>query len=237
MGPAESMSKSKKNTIDPEIMINQYGADSVRWFILSDSPPEKDVQWSDIGVESANKFLQKIWNLNYLISKKTEKTIDQELEKKINVETNSLINKINESIENFRFNVSIAHFYQAYRVFKDYLALDINSNVLQSNICKIMKLMIPFTPHLAFECLEMFKCKTVNAWPEVDKKNILNEIKVAVQVNGKTRDILTVKKDLIEEEIEKIILKDSKAKKYIETKKITKRIFVKNKIINYIIPN
>ena len=68
-------------------------------------------------------------------------------------------------------------------------------------------------------------------------KNILNEIKVAVQVNGKTRDILTVKKDLIEEEIEKIILKDSKAKKYIETKKITKRIFVKNKIINYIIPN
>ena len=237
VGPAESMSKSKKNTIDPEIMINQYGADSVRWFILSDSPPEKDVQWSDIGVESANKFLQKIWNLNYLISKKTEKTIDEELEKKINVETNSLINKINESIENFRFNVSIAHFYQAYRVFKDYLALDINSNVLQSNICKIMKLMIPFTPHLAFECLEMFKCKTVNAWPEVDKKNILNEIKVAVQVNGKTRDILTVKKDLIEEEIEKIILKDSKAKKYIETKKITKRIFVKNKIINYIIPN
>ena len=237
VGPAESMSKSKKNTIDPEIMINQYGADSVRWFILSDSPPEKDVQWSDIGVESANKFLQKIWNLNYLISKKTEKTIDQELEKKINIETNSLINKINESIENFRFNVSIAHFYQAYRVFKDYLALDINSNVLQSNICKIMKLMIPFTPHLAFECLEMFKCKTVNAWPEVDKKNILNEIKVAVQVNGKTRDILTVKKDLIEEEIEKIILKDSKAKKYIETKKITKRIFVKNKIINYIIPN
>ena len=237
VGPAESMSKSKKNTIDPEIMINQYGADSVRWFILSDSPPEKDVQWSDIGVESANKFLQKIWNLNYLISKKTEKTIDQELEKKINVETNSLINKINESIENFRFNVSIAHFYQAYRVFKDYLALDINSNVLQSNICKIMKLMIPFTPHLAFECLEMFKCKTVNAWPEVDKKNILNEIKVAVQVNGKTRDILTVKKDLIEEEIEKIILKDSKAKKYIETKKITKRIFVKNKIINSIIPN
>ena len=63
------MSKSKKNTIDPEKMINQYGADAVRWFILSDSPPEKDVQWSDTGVASANKFLQKIWNLNYLIFK------------------------------------------------------------------------------------------------------------------------------------------------------------------------
>ena len=65
VGPPESMSKSKKNTIDPETMIDQYGADSVRWFILSDSPPEKDVQWSDAGVSSANKFLQRIWNLNF----------------------------------------------------------------------------------------------------------------------------------------------------------------------------
>ena len=64
MGPSESMSKSKKNTVDPETMINQYGADAVRWFILSDSPPEKDIQWSDAGVASANKFLQKIWDLN-----------------------------------------------------------------------------------------------------------------------------------------------------------------------------
>ena len=70
VGPAESMSKSKKNTVDPEIMIQQYGADAVRWFILSDSPPEKDVQWSNTGVSSANKFLQKIWNLNYEISPK-----------------------------------------------------------------------------------------------------------------------------------------------------------------------
>ena len=62
------MSKSKKNTIDPEVMIEKYGADSVRWFILSDSPPEKDIQWSDVGVKASNKFLQKIWNLNYQIS-------------------------------------------------------------------------------------------------------------------------------------------------------------------------
>ena len=67
VGPPESMSKSKKNTVDPETMIKQYGADAVRWFILSDSPPEKDVQWSDTGVSSANKFLQKIWNLNFTI--------------------------------------------------------------------------------------------------------------------------------------------------------------------------
>ena len=73
------MSKSK-NTIDPEEMINQYGADAVRWFILSDSPPEKDVQWSDIGVASANKFLQKIWNLNYLVIFKKKKKMNKKLE-------------------------------------------------------------------------------------------------------------------------------------------------------------
>ena len=73
VGPPESMSKSKKNTIDPEIMIKKYGADAVRWFILSDSPPEKDVQWSDQGVNSANKFLQKFWDLNNQIINLNEK--------------------------------------------------------------------------------------------------------------------------------------------------------------------
>ena len=98
-----------------------------------------------------------------------------------------------------------------------------------------MKLMIPFTPHLAFECLELFNCRTVNTWPKVDSKNIINEVKLAVQINGKTRDILTIKKDLAEKEIFELVLNKSKAKKYIENKKISKTIFVKNKIINYIV--
>ena len=80
VGPSESMSKSKKNTIDPETMINQYGADAVRWFILSDSPPEKDVQWSDTGVFSANKFLQKIWNLNHQITARKEIKVNEKLD-------------------------------------------------------------------------------------------------------------------------------------------------------------
>ena len=77
IGPSESMSKSKRNTIDPETMIESYGADAVRWFILSDSPPEKDVQWSDNGVVSSSKFLQKIWNLNNLIKKRKETKISK----------------------------------------------------------------------------------------------------------------------------------------------------------------
>ena len=235
VGPPESMSKSKKNTIDPETMINQYGADSVRWFILSDSPPEKDVQWSDSGVESANKFLQKIWNLNYLISKKKEGVSDDNINKKVTLEINNFVIKIDDSINNFRFNVTIANFYQVYNTLKNYLNLEVSKQTLTNCIVKIMKQMLPFTPHLANECLELFKCQTVNAWPKVDKNNILDEINLAVQINGKTRDIIKVKSNLVEKEINKIILKNSKAKKYLGSKKVIKTIFVKNKIINYII--
>ncbi len=94
VGPSESMSKSKKNVIDPEKMINVYGADAVRWFILSDSPPERDVQWSDHGVNAAYKFLQKIYNLNYeIINRKDKKGLDDE---NLNLETNNYIMQNNK---------------------------------------------------------------------------------------------------------------------------------------------
>ncbi len=235
VGPPESMSKSKKNTIDPEIMVKQYGADAVRWFMLSDSPPEKDVQWSDIGVSSANKFLQKIWNLNYLVANRKVKKPNNQDEKDIIQGVNSFLNKIDLSINNFRFNVCIANFYEMYNFFRKYLDTNVSEKILKDNLTKIMKLMIPFTPHLAYECLELLDCKSINKWPEIDKKNLKEEIKMAVQINGKTRDILTIKKDLVENEINSIIQNSSKAKKFLENKKVVKTIFVKNKIINYII--
>ena len=95
--------------------------------------------------------------------------------------------------------------------------------------------MIPFTPHLAHECLELMKCKNKKDWPKIDEKKLVLDIKIAVQINGKTRDILSIKKDLNQNEIYQNILKSSNARKYIENKKIKKTIFVKNKIINYII--
>jgi len=237
VGPIESMSKSKKNTIDPEVIINLYGADAVRWFILSDSPPEKDVQWTNVGVASANKFLQKIWNINYLISKKdvTSKG-DIKLEKEFQTHVNSYVNKIDKSINDFRFNVSIALFYEVYKILNFYLEKKIGSNILKENIIKVMKQMTPFTPHLANECLELMKCKDVNTWPKIEK-NSLEKVKIAIQINGKTRDIISVKENINQQEINDLILKNSKAKKYIQGKKIAKVIFVKNKIINYIILN
>ena len=235
VGAPESMSKSKKNTIDPETMIKQYGADAVRWFILSDSPPEKDVLWSDTGVASANKFLQKIWNLNYLISKRSKKEFDENLDRKFTLEINNYVNKIDSTIKNFRFNVSIAHFYEVYKIFKEGLDNALSTNLLTNNMIKIMKLMLPFTPHLANECLELLDCKTINQWPEIDKKNALDEIKFAIQINGKTRDIINVERNLAEGEIHKIINKNPKTEKYFKNKKIIKTIFIRDKIINYII--
>ena len=215
-------------------MINQYGADSVRWFILSDSPPDKDIQWSDIGVASSNKFLQKIWNLNSEILSRKEGKVDDQETSNFNLEIENLASKIDNSIEDFKFNVSIAHFYEAYKVFYKYLNAEISNRTLILNITKIMKLIMPFTPHLANECLELLKCETPDKWPEI-KADILKEIKFAIQVDGKTRYIIKIKKNLNKEKINEIVLKNSKAKKYIENKKVLKTIFVKNKIINYII--
>ena len=97
-----------------------------------------------------------------------------------------------------------------------------------------MKLMIPFTPHLAYECLEFLNCSNSNQWPEI-QENKQVEIKIAIQINGKTRDVINANKGLSENEIYKIIMARSKAKKYIENKKVNKTIFIKDKIVNYII--
>ena len=233
VGPPESMSKSKKNTVDPESMINQYGADAVRLFILSDSPPEKDIQWSDTGVAAANKFLQKLWNLNYLILNRQEYSGEADIEKKFNLNIEDFINKIDSSIIKFRFNVSIALFHQLFNFFKDNLEKNINNTLVKREFIKFIKVLSPFVPHLAYECLELLNCKTKDVWPEI-KKDTIEIIKMAVQVNGKTRDIIEVNKDMSEEYVNAFIMKNSKAKNYIADNNVKRVIFIKNRIINYI---
>ena len=234
IGPPESMSKSKKNTVDPETMIEKYGADAVRWFILSDSPPEKDIQWSDTGVASSNKFLQKIWNLSLQVlnreDAKPKKTIEENLINKIE----AIANKIDDSIDAFKFNVTIAQFYEAYNTLNQHLILEISNKSLANCTIKIIKLLLPLTPHIANELLDLFKCEERYKWPSINK-NLLEDINFAVQVNGRTRDIITINRDLSQKEIEKKIEEKSKAMKFIGNKKIIKIIFIKNKIINYIV--
>jgi leucyl-tRNA synthetase len=237
IGPPESMSKSKKNTIDPEIMIQKYGADSVRWFILSDSPPEKDVQWSDQGVISSSKFLQKIWDLNIQIINLKESNDTKKDGLDFEVQINLFTKKISKSIESFQFNVSIALFYEIYRVLKKALDKKISKKILVRNMIHVMKLFIPFTPHLAHECLSALGEKNFERWPDINQSLIEKDIriKMPVQIDGKTRDIIDVEKDLSENEILELAIKSPKIKKYTSNKKILRTIFVKNKIVNYII--
>ena len=122
-GSSESMSKSKKNTIDPQKIIDQFGADSVRLFILSDSPPEKDVQWSDNGIVSAYKFIQKLWTLNQKIHDEVKKNYSTDSSQKITKFTNLFIKKITKNLNNFSYNIIIANLHEMH----SFLSSEINN--------------------------------------------------------------------------------------------------------------
>jgi len=235
VGPSESMSKSKKNTIDPEKMIEAFGADSVRLFILSDSPPEKDVQWSENGMSSAFKYIQKFWIMNEKISSilKQEKL---ELNKELNIFTNQAIDKINLALEKFRYNVIIAVFHEVYAFLNKLAEKNINNSNLKENYKKILIVMMPVIPHITNECLEKIDEKKDIKWPSVKKEFIENDkVNIVIQVNGKKRSIITVEKNLEEKVLIQKIKQDKLIDKYIENKEIIRTIYIKDKIINVII--
>jgi leucyl-tRNA synthetase len=239
VGSSESMSKSKKNTIDPAEMINNYGADAVRLFILSDSPPEKDVQWSDQGMISSYKFLQKFWNLHKEILSKIEKN-----ENELNLDNESLCKFINKTLErieknlnNFQYNVIIANFYETYNFLSKIIKSKISSSILKENYLKIIKVMAPVIPHFSSQCLEDLNYNEKELlWPIIDKKFLKNEeVSVVVQINGKKRSLVNVDINLNEDNILRIIKNDSSIKKYLNEKKIKRIVYIKNKLINLII--
>ena len=178
--------------------------------------------------------MQRFWDLNKSIKNRKETITNIEEENNFSSKLKLLINKIDNSINDFRFNVSIASFYEIYNHFNFYIKKNLSNKILEDYIIIINKLMLPIVPHLANECLELYNCKDIDLWPKI-KKDTLEEIDFAVQVNGKTRDIIKIKKDIIEKEVNQIVLSKSKAKKYFDDKEILRTIFVKNKIINYII--
>jgi len=235
VGPSESMSKSKRNTIDPENIINNYGADSVRLFILSDSPPEKDVQWSEQGMIASYKFIQKLWALHERIVKIIKKNIKGDKEE-INKYTNQLINKVNGNLERFNYNVIIANIYEAYNFLNKKIDEKIDSNELKDNYKKILTIMSPIIPHFTSECLKDLNLETFQKWPEVDKK-FLEEDKInfVIQINGKKRAILNTQKNISEEKLLKEIKNTKSLEKLLKNKKIIKSFFVKNKLINILI--
>ena len=239
IGPSESMSKSKKNTIDPERIINNYGADAVRLFIMSDSPPEKDIQWSDDGMEGSYKFIQKLWSLHQKIIEKIkleQKPVNDESLSKF---TNIMISKITQNLENFRYNVIIANFHEIHNFLIKELKNEISKNSLIENYSKILRILSPFIPHFSNECMDKlgeYETINTNNWPGI-KEDLLVEEKInfVIQINGKKREIITINNNSSEDTINTIINSNEKLSGYIKNKKIIKRIFVPNKIINLII--
>jgi len=235
VGPSESMSKSKKNTIDPQNIINQYGADSVRFFILSDSPPERDIQWSDEGIISAHKFIQKFWELNNEIFKMTE------VDTKVNYEeleffTNQILFKINRAIENFRYNLLIAACHEIYSFFKKIVEKNDNSKNLKENFIKILIVINPIIPHLTSECLKKFKLDDNLQWPIINKKYLVEDkCEIVIQVNGKKRNTFSMSKNTEENEILKYINHNKLIEKYLAAGNLVKTIYIKDKLINFII--
>jgi len=234
VGPSESMSKSKKNVIDPEKMIEAYGADSVRWFILSDSPPEKDVQWSNQGVNAAYKFLQKIYNLNNLVINRVDQKPLKDDEYAIKF--NSYILKITNLIENFNLNVLVANVYSIYNLFTLAADEEMSNSCLKKYFSNFLKVLIPFTPHLAYECLEKLGEKDFDTWPKINNGLVLNDkIKIAIQINGRTKDVIEIKNNLEEKEVVAESKMSKKINDNLKNKQIVKTIYVKNKIINYLV--
>ena len=235
VGPSESMSKSKKNTIDPQNIIEKYGADSVRFFILADSPPEKDVQWSEEGIISAYKFIQKFWILNQQISQIIN-TKEEEINQSIDIFTNQVIKKINQSLEKFRYNVVIAVYHEAYSFFKKITENKKNFKNLKINYSKLLITMTPVIPHLANECLLMMGLSENQKWPIVESKHLFDDEKIIIiQINGKKRNSISTNEKLSKNELIEKINKKKLVEKYIENKHIKNIIYVENRVINYIV--
>jgi leucyl-tRNA synthetase len=236
VGPSESMSKSKKNTIDPEKIIKDYGADSVRLFILSDSPPEKDVQWSDEGIKSSYKFLQKLWVLNQKIIDEIEANHSSNSNNDLDKLTNKFIKEITHNIENFSYNKIIANLHETYSALNKIISSKIEKTKLIENYKKILVAISPVIPHFSSECMEILDIKEKLLWPKIDAKFLEEDnIKFIIQFNGKTRKIIELKKDTNEETLIKKIKEDKKLNEYLGNNKILKKIFIANKLINIII--
>jgi leucyl-tRNA synthetase len=236
-GDSQAMSKSKKNIIDPDDIIKIYGADAVRWFILSDSPPDRDIQWSDNGIQGSFKYIQKIWRTYEKI-----KIYKKEQEKSDNnflLTTNVLIKEITECIEKFHINVAVAKLYIFLNKINEEIDKKLLSNEeIEDSYKKYLIIISIFIPFISNECWEKLTGQndlSSQHWPEVkvlDAKK--DSYDVVIQINGKKRAIINATNNESEENILTKSLAIKNIKVILEQKTIIKKIFIKNKLLNIV---
>jgi len=232
------MSKSKKNVVDPNDIIDGYGADVARWFVLSDSPPERDVEWTETGVIGAWRFANKVWalvsetpKLDPMSTAKTAKDDALELRRF----AHKAMAKITAGIESFRFNTSVAQIYELTNALKKYKA---NDEAKAECLGILIRAIAPFMPHLSEECWAHLGGKGLcyhAPWPEVDESLLIEDtVTLPLQVNGKRRGEISVPADISKEEAEKLALANPAVIRTIDGLTVRKVIVVPGRIINIV---
>ena len=234
VGPIIKMSKSKKNVVDPDDIIDQYGADTARWFVMSDSPPERDVEWTASGAEASWKHLQRVWRLTAELADADAGDAKQDtvLEKARNV----AIDAVTTGVEGFAFNKSVAALYQ----FTNTIAKSKATKPAKTKAMLTMaQLMQPMTPHLAEEIWSTLGgtgMVTGAPWPTVDASALVDDtVILPIQVNGKRRDEIEVSVDLSKDEIKKLVLDRPAIIRILDDNAPKKLIVVPGRIVNVVI--
>jgi leucyl-tRNA synthetase len=248
VGAVESMSKSKKNVVDPDDIIARYGADTARWFMLSDTPPERDIEWTEGGVEGAYRFLQRLWRLVQDVAALPAAAgtlTDDPRGLAIRKDAHKALDRVTHAIEGLRFNSAVAFIYSLTNLLdasvSDYKSENYYNSIslaLRESADILVHIVAPMMPHLAEECWAALGHATVlaeTAWPKADPALLLDDtITIAVQVNGKRRDELTIARDAAKEDIEAAALKLDNVVRAIGGRKIKKVVVVPQRIINVV---
>jgi leucyl-tRNA synthetase len=237
VGPVESMSKSKKNVVDPDQIIQGYGADTARWFMLSDTPPERDIEWTDAGVDAAHRFVQRVFRLAHDARGAMEREGDGDgLE--LRKATHKTVRAIEEDIEDLGFNRAVARLYEWANILSRAVQNEaVPGAAIRESIDAMVRCFAPMMPHLAEECWTVIGNRgfvSTAPWPQVDE-SLLEEdtITLPVQVNGKKRAEITVARDAANDHIEKAVLELEDVKKFLSGPP-RKVIVVPQRIVNVV---
>ena len=232
--PSAKMSKSKNNVVDPVAIVSQYGADTARWFVLSDSPPERDVEWTASGAEAASKHLARVWRLAAELD--ADAPADAEEDTALLREMHKAIRDVTLGIESFGFNASIAKLYGFTNTVQKSKA---GAAAKREALKTLAQLMSPMTPHLAEEMWEMLGGEGLiaqAAWPQADEAMMVEDsVTLPIQVNGKRRGEITVPVDMPKDEVEKLALDVENVKRTLDGAQPKKVIVVPGRIVNVVV--
>ena len=236
------MSKSKGNTVDPGSLIEKYGADTVRLFVIFAAPIENSLEWSDHGVEGSHKFLNRLWATGYKINKLSnrESNINTQDEKKLKIITNKTIAKITSDYgERVSLNTVVSSCMEMLNAINKFMQIEtVGKEVIFESYKVLVLLLNPITPHICKEIalnLSIFDIDNDKSWPEINHNFIKEDVVLMViQVNGKVRKKIEVPAEISQKELEVKVLESAEIIKYVGDLSIKKIIYIKGKLVNIV---